>query len=306
MTKSLKFSLLTLVALAIIMPAKADVVMLKYKTHDGKEVLIKASQLEEMRKKLPADLISKIGKDKVLTALRDQELAALLLKDGAAAQHLENDPQVKEMARKLLDSAIVSTYVEREVSKRITPEARQKVYTEITTPLKNQKLYDISIIQVKDEADGQRVLQLLDSGKDFGVTAKMNSINQPTAAQNGKVGALPEMLLSQAFGTEIINVLSTLKDGKYAKQVIKNKEGKCFIVKLHGSRMAKIPSLNEVQNELDDVLAKKALFEIITELKAKAEKDNRFSTFDANGKPQASTTLNVPQGKAGIGAAAAV
>lgn len=305
MKKFLQISLYSAIATGLSMTAEADAVMLKYKTQSGKEVVVKSSQLEERHKKLPPEMVSKIGKDKVLSALRDQELAALLLKDAAAAQNMADDPQVKEMAQKLLESAMVSTYVEREVSKRITPEARQSVYKEITEPLKNQRLYDVSIIQVKDVADGQRVIQLLDSGKDFGSTAKMNSIHKPTAAQNGKVGTLPEMLLNQAFGPDMIKAISTLKDGKYSKQVIKNPDGKFFVVMTHGSRMAKIPALSEVQKELDDVLAKKALLEIIMDLKTKAEKANRFSTFDANGKPQAATTLNVPQGKTGIAEAAA-
>lgn len=305
MNKFLKISLYSAISAGMSMTAAADAVMLKYKTQAGQDVTIKASQLEAMHKKLPADVVSKIGKDKVMSALRDQELAALLLKDEAAAEDLANDPKVKEMAQKLLESAMVSTFVEREVSKRITPEARQKVYKEITEPLKNQRLYDVSIIQAKDAADGQRIIQLLDSGKDFASVAKANSLHKPTAAQNGKVGTLPEMLLNQAFGPDMVKALSILKDGKHSKQVIKNPEGKFFVVMSHGSRMAKIPALSEVQKELDDVLAKKALLEVIMDLKAKAEKSNRFSTYDANGKPEAATTLNVPQDRPVMAQAAA-
>jgi peptidyl-prolyl cis-trans isomerase C len=243
-------------------------------------------------------MVAKVGKDKVLTVLRDQELASLLIKDEAMSTGLDKDPKVQEMAKKLLESAMVNTYIGREVEKRITDDARQNIYKEVIEPMKNQRLYDISIIQAKDMADGQRIIQLLDSGKDFGSTAKMNSIHKETAAQNGKVGAVPEMLLNQAFGSDLVKTISTLKDGKYSKQVIKNPDGKFFVVMLNGSRMAKIPALNEVKNELDEVLAKKALLDVIMDLKAKAEKANRFSTFDTNGKPQAPTSLNMPQGPA--------
>ena len=285
------------IALGLSMVAKADTVMLKYKTQAGKEVLVKSSQLEEMRKKLPSDVIAKAGKDKVLTVLRDQELATLLLKDAAISAGLENDPKVKEMAQKLLESAMVNTYIAREVEKRITDEARQKLYKEIIEPMRNQRHYDISIIQAKDMADGQRIVQLLDSGKDFGATAKMNSIQKETAAQNGKVGAVPEMFLNKAFGPDMLKVIGTLKDGKYSKQVIKAPDGRFYIAMLHGSRLAQIPALDKIKNELDEVLAKQALLEVIMDLKDKAEKAKRFSTFDANGKPQASS-LNMPQGPA--------
>jgi peptidyl-prolyl cis-trans isomerase C len=295
MNKFLQISLS--MALGLAMTAKADAVMLKYKNQSGTEVVVKASQLEEMRKKLPPEMVAKAGKDKIITALRDQELATLLLKDAAMSAGLENDPKVKEMAKKLLESAMVNTYIGREVEKRITDEARQKIYKEIIEPMKNQRQYDISMIQAKDMADGQRIVQLLDSGKDFGATAKMNSIHKETAAKNGKVGALPEILLNQAFGPDMLKVISTLKDGKYSKQVIKAPDGRFYIIMLHGSRMAKIPALNDVKNELDEVLAKQALLEIIMDLKSKAEKANRFSTFDANGKPQA-PSLNMPQGPA--------
>jgi peptidyl-prolyl cis-trans isomerase C len=296
MKKFLKISLS--IALGLPMVAAADTVMLKYKTQAGQDITIKASQLEEMRKKLPPEIVAKVGKDKILTVLRDQELATLLLKDAAMAAGLENDQKVQEMAKKLLESAVVNTYIGREVEKRITDAARQKIYKEVIEPMKNQRNYDISIIQAKDMADGQRIIQLLDSGKDFGATAKMNSIQKETAAQNGKVGAVPEMFLSQAFGPDLLKAISTLKDGKYSKQVVKSPDGRFFVVMLNGSRMAQIPPLDKIKSELDEVLSKKALLEIIMDLKAKAEKASRFSTFDANGKPQAPTSLAMPQAPA--------
>ena len=294
MKKFLQITACSAAVLTASMTSSANTVMLKYKTQSGQEITIKSSQLEEMYKKLPPEMVSKLPKDKVMSALRDQELAGLLLKDAAAAAGLANDPKVKEMAQKLLESSMVTIYVEQKIAERITPQAREAIYKEVTEAMKNQKLYDISIIQVRDNDHGMKVVQLLDANQDFGSVAQKNSINKETAAQGGKVGSLPEALLTRAFGPDLMKAISILKDGKHSKQVIKNPEGKFFELKLNGSRMAPIPTMKAAEKELNEILAKKALMDIIVDLKTKAEKANKFSSFDSSGKPQAPVTLDIP------------
>ncbi len=240
------------------------------------------------------DQIKKAPLEVAFRPLRDQEVLKLLIEDAKSKANLSNDEEVK----KLMDEARVAiemqVFLKRALEKRITDDKLKAFYNEISQKMKNQKEFDVSIILVDNENTANKVLNDLDSGKDFNELAKQYSKDPNSQKTGGKIGYIPESALAMALSPEAAAAIKTSKDGTHYKKVIKLKNGGFLIVRTDGRRAAKLESFETLKPQLKSLHAQQALIKYVEELAEDAKKQSDFKVYTIEGKEDVFKLTSAP------------
>lgn len=237
---------------------------------DGVEITrAEASELVEM---MPQQM-RQLPPEQLLPMALEQIINNKIISKKAASTPLANDPEVKKQVELAKEQIVRSTFVEREVAKKLKPE---DVKTEYEQYIKNfPKVEEVKAahILVADEAKAKEIIASLDGGKDFAELAKENSTDG-TAKNGGDLGYFSK----EDVVPEFAEAAFALEVGKYSKTPVKTEFG-YHVLKIADKRVRPPAEFEQVKPYIEQELRRTALESLVKDWRG----DAKIERYDEKG-----------------------
>ena len=224
---------------------------------DGEE--IRQSDVMAMARSLPPQYQTQLTQIYLLLVQRlvDYRLAG---KAGRAAG-LAGDDEVKARVAKAEEQAIREVYLEREIAARVTDAAVQdayKVYLAANPPAEESHARHILL---ETEEAAREVIALLDGGADFVELAKQRSTG-PSGPKGGDLG----YFTADQMVPEFSQATTALEPGQHTAEPVQT-QFVWHVIKLEDRRKSEPASLEEVEPQLREQLARETLETVLKDLR---------------------------------------
>jgi peptidyl-prolyl cis-trans isomerase C len=190
------------------------------------------------------------------------------LKIGAKAAEAAKVGEGPEFARKLAyfrDKLLLDEYLEREVKKAVTPEATRKLYDETIKNVKPEPEVRARHILVETEDEAKKAQGRLRGGEDFAKVAGELSKDPGSKTDGGDLGFFTQDRMVQPFAEAAFK----LEPGKVSDPV-KSQFG-WHLIKVEEKRMKPIPPYEEMKEQVETYLTRKAQQDLVLALRQKAK-----------------------------------
>jgi peptidyl-prolyl cis-trans isomerase C len=246
----------------------------------GGDVIAKVGNTEITRKMLD-DIIATIpeenrvpfltpdGRKKIL----DEVVSFMLFAEAARQQDMDKEPAVKTRLDYVQTEYLAREFFRRYLAKNppVTDEELLAYYKEHLSEFKPPEEVQARHILVKTEADANKVLEQLKSGKDFAEVAKKYSID-PAAANGGKLELqdgkdwLPRGTFEKSFEHALFKIPKGQYDGP-----LKTQFG-WHILKVDDKRQPEIPAFVQVRSMIKNRLQDQKTAEVHNQLTEQLKK----------------------------------
>jgi peptidyl-prolyl cis-trans isomerase C len=183
-----------------------------------------------------------------------------LLAGAAEEAKIGESPEFQSKLDFLRDKALMQTYLEKIGKAAVTDEAVKKVYDETIKDLKPEEEVHARHILLEKEEDAKKAAERIANGEDFIAVAKEMSTELGSGAEGGDLGFVTKEQVVPEFGEAAFK----LEPGKVSGPV-KSKFG-WHIIKVEEKRQRPIPKLEEVRDQIEDYVFKRAQEEAVTKL----------------------------------------
>lgn len=190
------------------------------------------------------------------------------LKIGAAAAEAAKVGDSPDFARRLAyfrDKLLLDEYLEREVARVVTPEAARKLYDDTVKSITPEEEVRARHILVDGEDDAKKVAERLKKGEDFAKIAGEVSKDPGSKAEGGDLGFFTKERMVAPFAEAAFK----LQPGQISEPV-KSQFG-WHVIKVEERRQKPIPAFEEMREQIDNYLARKAQQDVILALREKAK-----------------------------------
>jgi len=261
---------LTILLLIFIALLPVNIAAQPVTTESGGEVLAKVGNREITRQMLDhiiatiseenrVPFLTPDGRKKIL----DEVISFMLFAEAAKAQGIDKEPAIKTRLEYLQAEYLAREYFRRYLAKTPPPSEETLItyYKDNLSEFKPPEEIKARHILVKTEAQANKILDELKSGKDFSELAKKNSID-PAAANGGKL-ELPDgrdWLPKGAFEKSFEHTLFKIPQGQFGGP-IKTQFG-WHIVKVEDKRQPETPSFVQVRSQIKNKLEEQKNAEI--------------------------------------------
>ncbi|MGL5362235.1 MAG: peptidylprolyl isomerase [Bosea sp. (in: a-proteobacteria)] len=200
---------------------------------------------------------------------RDQLISYMAdLKTGAKAAEdakLAESPEFKRRLAYYRDKVLLDEYLAREAKKAVTPEAAKKLYDETTKALKPEEEVRARHILVEEEAQAKDALARVRKGEDFAKVAIELSKDPGSGKEGGDLGFFAKDRMVAPFAEAAFG----LKVGDVSEPV-KTQFG-WHVIKVEEKRTKPLPKFDDVKDEIETYLVRKAQQDVILALRDKAK-----------------------------------
>jgi len=206
------------------------------------------------------------------------------LKLGAKAAEAAKVGESPEFARKLAynrDKALLDQYLEQEAQKAVTPEAARKLYDETAKNVTPEEEVRARHILVETEDEAKKAAQRVKGGEDFAKVAGELSKDPGSKTDGGDLGFFTKDRMVEPFAEAAFK----LQPGQVSDPV-KSQFG-WHVIKVEEKRTKPVPSFEEMKDQVNAYLERKAQQDLILGLR----KDAKIERLDDKGnlveqKPQ--------------------
>lgn len=189
-----------------------------------------------------------------------------LMAGEATAKGIDKDPTFQRRLALLQGRALHAAVIDEEIAGKITEEdvrARYDRYVSEMPPVNEVKASHI-LVKTKEEADA--IVKRLDAGEDFATIAKELSQDPGSGANGGDLGYFgPGQMVPEfekaAFALEV---------GQYTKEPVQSQFG-WHIIKVEDKRQKPVPAYEQVEDQVEQYLVRKAQADMVTKLRADAK-----------------------------------
>ncbi|WP_046864569.1 peptidylprolyl isomerase [Microvirga massiliensis] len=203
------------------------------------------------------------------TQKRDLLIGYLIdLKLGARAAEAAKVGDSADFARKLAyarDKALLDEYLEREAAKAVSPEAAKKLYDETVKNLKPEPEVRARHILVESEDAAKAALARVRGGEDFEKVASELSTDPGSKSEGGDLGFFSKDRMVEPFAEAAFK----LEPGQISEPV-KTQFG-WHIIKVEEKRDRPVPTFEEMREQIDTYLGRKAQQDLVLGLRQKAK-----------------------------------
>ena len=209
------------------------------------------------------------------------------LKLGAKAAEAAKVGEGPEFARRVAyvrDKLMLDEYLEREVKKAVTPEAARKLYEETVKNLKPEAEVRARHILVEAEDEAKAILARLKGGEDFVKVAGEASKDPGSKTDGGDLGFFAKDRMVEPFAEAAFK----LEPGQLSEPV-KSQFG-WHVIRLEEKRTKAVPAFEEMKEQVDTYLTRKAQQDFVLELRQKA----KIERLDAPKPPEAAPATPAP------------
>jgi peptidyl-prolyl cis-trans isomerase C len=190
------------------------------------------------------------------------------LKIGAKAAETAKIGEGPEFARKLAyfrDKLLLDEYLDREVKKTVTPEASRKLYDDTVKNLKPEPEVRARHILVETEEEAKKALARVKGGEDFGKVAGELSKDPGSKTEGGDLGFFTQERMVQPFAEAAFKL-----DAGQISEPVKSQFG-WHVIKVEEKRTKPIPPFEEMKEQVEAYLTRKAQQDLVLALREKAK-----------------------------------
>ena len=206
------------------------------------------------------------------------------LKLGAKAAEAAKVGEGAEFARKLAysrDKTLLDQYLDQEAKKAVTPEAARKLYDETVKSVTPEQEVRARHILVESEEEAKTAQTRVKGGEDFAKVAGELSKDPGSKTDGGDLGFFTKDRMVEPFAEAAFK----LEPGQVSDPV-KSQFG-WHVIKVEDKRSKPVPSFDEMKDQVETYLARKAQQDLIVGLR----KDAKIERLDDKGnlveqKPQ--------------------
>jgi len=214
------------------------------------------------QRKAPSKAPEANSKEVILKELTSLEL----MRQDAIKQGLEKKPAViatlAQQQRTALAGAAIQNFLN---SNPVSDEDAKKVYEEQMG--KPGREFNARHILVKEQAEAEAIIKLLDSGSDFSELAK-EKLTGPSGASGGKLGWFDEAQMVKPFSA----ATAKLEKGQYTKAPVQTQFGWHVII-LDDSRESTPPPFADVKDRIKMLLANQKMQQHVEAMRSAATID---------------------------------
>jgi peptidyl-prolyl cis-trans isomerase C len=190
------------------------------------------------------------------------------LKLGARAAEAAKIGESADFTRKLAyarDKALLDEYLEREATKAVSPEAAKKLYEETVKNLKPEPEVRARHILVESEDAAKAALARVRGGEDFEKVASELSTDPGSKSEGGDLGFFSKDRMVEPFAEAAFK----LEPGQISEPV-KTQFG-WHVIKVEEKRDRPVPTFEEMREQIDTYLGRKAQQDLVLGLRQKAK-----------------------------------
>ncbi len=275
MTRLIRFAMFA-VLFTFTMPAFAqtDPVVAKV---NGKEVhQSDLNAAEEELGQAAAQLTPEGKRDYLISYVTDMMLVA----EAAEKKKVGDAPEFQRRLAATRLKLLTQTYLEQEAKAAATDEALHKVYDEAVKQVTPEEEVSARHILVENEDEAKKILADLKKGADFATIAKEKSKDPGSKDNGGDLG----FFTKEQMVPEFAEVAYKLDKGQLSDPV-KTQFG-WHIIRVDDKRKKPSPTFEQVKDQVETFVVRRAQAEMITKLRAEA----KVEKFDKDGKPVAAET----------------
>lgn len=244
---------------------------------------IKGAELLEMKNGMrPPSNMMPI--EMVYDQLLDRLIDSKLVLDASKKAKMADDKEVKERVRKAEERIMQDVYLTREVGQKITPAIVEARYKKMSGEFKPQTEMKARHILVETEAQAKDIAARLKGGADFAALAKEKSIDKSSAENGGDIGFFSQDQVVEPFAKTAF----ALKDGEISAPV--QSQFGWHIIQAVSRRDSKMPPLEEVKADVQQIIAE----EMLKDMFAKLRESAKVEKFAMDGKPAAAAPVATP------------
>ena len=198
------------------------------------------------------------------------------LKLGAKAAEAAKVGEGAQFARKLAysrDKTLLDQYLEQEAKKAVTPEAARKLYDETAKSVTPDQEVRARHILVESEDEAKQAATRVKGGEDFAKVAGELSKDPGSKTDGGDLGFFTKDRMVEPFAEAAFK----LEPGQVSEPV-KSQFG-WHVIKVEDRRSKPVPSFDEMKDQVETYLARKAQQDLIVGLR----KDAKIERLDDKG-----------------------
>jgi peptidyl-prolyl cis-trans isomerase C len=248
--------------LALIAVVAAPAFAQNVATVNGKA--IPASRLDTVVKQVTAQ-----GKQpdspQLREAIKKDLIAREVMVQEADKQGYSNKPDVKQALENTRQSIVINAMLADYVKKNPVKDAEIKAEYDKYKASVGDKEYHARHILVGTEKEAQDIIAKLKGGAKFEELAKQSK-DTGSAANGGDLDWASPGNFVKPFSDAMV----ALKDGQVTDKPVQSQFG-YHVIKLEGSRAAKVPALDEVKGQIEQALTQKKIAAYRDELVKKAK-----------------------------------
>ncbi|MEA1831065.1 peptidylprolyl isomerase [Methylobacterium durans] len=190
------------------------------------------------------------------------------LKVGAQAAEAAKVGETPDFKRKLAyfrDKLLLDEYLDREAKKAATPEAARALYDQTVKAMKPEEEIHARHILVDNEGDAKKISERIKGGEDFAKVAAEASKDPGSKTEGGDLGWFTKERMVAPFAEAAFK----LPVGQVSDPV-KTQFG-WHVIKVEEKRTKPIPGFEEMKEQVDQYLTRKAQQDLILKLREGAK-----------------------------------
>ena len=199
----------------------------------------------------------------------------IMVTQAADKKNLADSPDFKRRLAFLRSKLLMGYELQQEAKTALTDEALKQTYDEAVKSMSGQEEVRARHILVESEDEAKAILEQLKGGADFATVAKEKS-KDPGAAEGGDLGYFTKDQMVPEFA----EVAFKMYPGQLSNPV-KTKFG-WHIIKVEDKRTKKPPQFEQVKDQIEAFLARKAQAEFV----AKLRQSGKIERVDATSEPK--------------------
>jgi peptidyl-prolyl cis-trans isomerase C len=200
---------------------------------------------------------------------------AMLVAKAAEDKKIADDPEFKRKLETARSKILMEVFLTQEAKRAATDAEMRKVYDEAIKQVASEEEVSARHILVETEDDAKKIVADLKKGGDFAAIAKEKSKDPGSKDNGGDLG----FFTKDQMVPEFAEVAYKLDKGQLSDPV-KTQFG-WHIIKVEDKRKKPAPTFEQVKDQVETFVVRKAQAELIQKLRA----DAKVEKFDKDGKP---------------------
>lgn len=183
----------------------------------------------------------------------------------AEAAKVGDTPEFKRKLAYFRDKLLLDDYLEQEAKRAVTPEAEHAIYDQTVKLMKPEEEVHARHILVDNEAEAKKIAARIKGGEDFAKVAAEASKDPGSKAEGGDLGWFTKERMVPDFA----NAAFAMKPGQVSDP-IKTQFG-WHVIKVEEKRTKPQPTFDELKEQIDQHLIRKAQQDMILKLRSEAK-----------------------------------
>ena len=202
----------------------------------------------------------------------------------AEAAKVGDSPDFKRKLAYFRDKLLLDEYLERETKKSVTPEAAKALYEQTVKSMKPEEEVHARHILVESEDEAKKIAARVKGGEDFAKIAAEVSKDPGSKTEGGDLGFFTKERMVKPFAEAAFK----LAPGQVSDPV-KTQFG-WHVLRVEEKRTKPVPSFDEMKEQIDQYLTRKAQQDTIVKLREAAKVERTDAAPAAPATPPAGET----------------